>query len=211
MPNTCTLAAALKPDMDKSSKVRGLTITTTRKNITGGSTAAQQISPSTVPAHQPEGRKQLILSRAAQRKQRVPNDLPSVSSVSPDAIPGLRRQASVVDPEQAKQQEKGWGLAFKDPSKAVPVRKEVGYSCAVAASKCVSNVWLVDQQSQTLVLKPQTCLLLCVICRLSCMISRICLARIAVCRLWSCILFCSSSHYLKLAANSRRCPHISAV
>jgi len=125
--------AALKSGADTPSKGRGLTITTTRKNITGGSSAAQQTSPSSVPAHQPEGRKQLILSQPAQRKQRVRKDLPTVSSVSPDAIPGLRRQASVVDPEQAKQQEKGWGLAFKDPSKAVPVRKEVGYACVAAA------------------------------------------------------------------------------
>jgi hypothetical protein len=130
----CTLTAALKSDADTPSKVRGLTITTARKSITGGSTAAQLTSPSSAAAHQPEGRKQLISSQPAQRKQRVRKDLPTVSSVSPDAIPGLRRQASVVDPEQAKQQEKGWGLAFKDPSKAVPVRKEVGYACAAAAS-----------------------------------------------------------------------------
>ncbi|KAL0037008.1 hypothetical protein WJX77_008847 [Trebouxia sp. C0004] len=120
---------ALKSDPDTPSKVRGLTVTTTRKNITGGCTAAQQISPSSAPAHQSEARKQLILSQPAQRKQRLRKNLPTVSSVSPDAIPGLRRQASVVDPEQTKQQEKGWGFAFKDPSKSVPVRKEVEVSC----------------------------------------------------------------------------------
>ncbi|KAA6417880.1 MAG: hypothetical protein FRX49_12178, partial [Trebouxia sp. A1-2] len=121
-------APALKSGADTSSKVRGLTITTTRKHITGSSTTTQVNSLSSQPAHQPEGRKQLISSQPAQRKQRVRKDLPTVSSVSPDAIPGLRRQASVVDPEQAKQQEKGWGLAFKDPSKAAPVRKEVEVS-----------------------------------------------------------------------------------
>ena len=45
---------------------------------------------------------------------------------SNDIRPGLRKQASIVDPEQAKQLEKGWGLSYKDASAPTPVRKEVG-------------------------------------------------------------------------------------
>lgn len=59
------------------------------------------------------------------RQQARKEALPTVSSVSPEAIPGLRRQASSLDPGQAKQREKGWGLSFKEPTVAVPTRKEV--------------------------------------------------------------------------------------
>ena len=127
--------AVLEPARDISSKPRQLTVTTARRSIVNGSTLAQPAITSSTSAQQPDAKvsKQLIPAQLAARKQRVRRELPTVSSVSPEAIPGLRRQASTVDPEQAKQLEKGWGLAFKDPSVAVPVRKEVGHTHTTVA------------------------------------------------------------------------------
>lgn len=78
-----------------------------------------------------------------QRQQARKEALPTVSSVSPEAIPGLRRQASSLDPGQAKQREKGWGLSFKEPTVASPTRKEVCLHCAeiaVIGMCCVCDV-----------------------------------------------------------------------
>lgn len=117
-----------KPAGDKFSKPRGLTVTTARTNIMSGSAPAQPSAKSpNMQLPETEISKQLIPAQPAQRKhkQKHKEQLPTISSVSIDAIPGLRRQASALDPEHSKQLEKGWGLSFKDPNILMPVRKEV--------------------------------------------------------------------------------------
>ena len=124
--NQCTGQEAPGSNVPKR---RGLTITTARKNIVNGS-ASSQIATSkgntTLPQLAKEASKETIPAQQAQRRQKTRKEqLPTVSSVSLDAIPGLRRQASALDPEQAKQREQGWGLSYKNASTAVPARKEV--------------------------------------------------------------------------------------
>ena len=119
-----------------NSKQRGLIVTTARKSITSGSPVSQLVS-TTVKRVQPrlEDKPDLISSKSTGRRQQARKEaLPTVSSVSPEAIPGLRRQASSLDSGQAKQQEKGWGLSFKEPTVALPTRKEVSLHCSASLS-----------------------------------------------------------------------------
>ena len=124
-PDSTCLAVA---NTDKPTQT-GLTITTARKSVTG--LVVQQTSTVTAPLR--VNNKAVSSPGAPQSRPHAhtqPDDeLTTVSSVSLDAIPGLRKQASVVDPEQKKQLEKGWGLSYKDPSAPVPVRKEVLKHC----------------------------------------------------------------------------------
>ena len=130
------MAALVKDPTNTSNKQRGLTLTTARKSITSGSTA--QLVSTTVQRVQQTTSKEksdLISVKSVGRRQQARKEaLPTVSSVSPEAIPGLRRQASSLvglGPEQTKQREKGWGLSFKDPSVVTPTRsKEVCLHCS---------------------------------------------------------------------------------
>ena len=120
-------------------KQRGLTVTTARTSIMSGSRVPQLASTTVqrVKQSRPQDKPDLDSSKSAgRRQQRRKEALPTVSSISPEAIPGLRHQASILDPGQAKQREKGWGLSFKDPSVATTTRKEV---CRHALMHVASN------------------------------------------------------------------------
>lgn len=122
------MAALVKDPSNTFNKQRGLTVTTARKSITSGSRVPQLIKTTAQRVQQPRPQDKPDLKSSnpvGRRQQRRKEALPSVSSISPEAIPGLRHQASILDPGQAKQREKGWGLSFKDPSVATPTRKEV--------------------------------------------------------------------------------------
>ena len=130
------MAALVKDPTNTSNKQRGLTVTTARKSITSGFTASQLVSTTVqrVQQSKPKEKSDLISLKSVGRRQQARKEaLPTVSSVSPEAIPGLRRQASSLvglGPEQTKQREKGWGLSFKDPSVVTPTRsKEVCLHC----------------------------------------------------------------------------------
>ena len=122
------MAALVKDPTTTPNKQKGLTVTTARKSISNGSRVSQLVSTTAQRIQQPRPQDQSDLSPSksvGRRQQTRKEALPTVSSVSPEAIPGLRRQASSLDPGQAKQREKGWGLSFKDPSVVTPTRKEV--------------------------------------------------------------------------------------
>lgn len=113
-----------------------MTITKARKSVTG--LVVQQTSIATTKSALTGIGNKTISSLGSATQQPRPHirsqpdkddELATVSSVSLDAIPGLRKQASVVDPEQKKQLEKGWGLSYKDPNAPVVVRKEVFKRC----------------------------------------------------------------------------------
>ncbi|KAL3146030.1 hypothetical protein ABBQ38_015385 [Trebouxia sp. C0009 RCD-2024] len=126
-----SLPALVKDHSNASNKQRGLTVTTIRKSVASGSPASPSVRPTVQRVQQPrrEDKPDPTLSRPDRQRQQARKEaLPTVSSVSPEAIPGLRRQASSLDPGQAKQREKGWGLSFKEPTVASPTRKEIEVS-----------------------------------------------------------------------------------
>lgn len=136
------MAALVKDPSNTSNKQRGLTVTTARKSITSGSRVSQLVSTTVQRVQQPRPQDKADLNSSnsiGRRQQRRKEALPSVSSVGPEAIPGLRHQASILDPGQAKQREKGWGLSFKDPSVATPIRKEVRLHCRHILMHLASN------------------------------------------------------------------------
>lgn len=144
LTNVCIMTAITKACSDNPHKQRGLTITTARKSISSYQPAAQPASfaPKHVQQPRPEVKSDMALSQSPGRREKVRKEaLPTVSSVSADAIPGLRRQASAIDPEQAKQREKGWGLSFKDPAAATPTRKEVSCSQPYHTLSCSSTFY----------------------------------------------------------------------
>lgn len=133
----CRLAAPVEAE-----RTRGLVITKeARKSVTGAAVQQQVISGSK------PGRK--VKTAAASYAALQPADSyaheqrdaarESESIISNDVRPGLRKQASAIDPEQAKQLEKGWGLSYKDPSAPAPVRKEVGMSILLVATRSKST------------------------------------------------------------------------
>ena len=126
------MAAVVKGSSNTSSKQRGLTVTTI-KSVTSGSPVSQLVSTTVRREQQArsDDKHDPISSKSDRnRRQARKEALPTVSSVSPAAIPGLRRQASSLNPGQAKDREKGWGLSFKEPTVAIPTRKEVWSQCA---------------------------------------------------------------------------------
>ena len=131
------MAGLVKDSPNTSTKQRGLTVTTARKSITSGCLVSQLVS--TTPKRvQPrlEDKPDLVSSKSTGSRQQARKEaLPTVSSVSPEAVPGLRRQALSLDPGQAKQREKGWGLSFKEPTVALLTRKEVGLHCSASLSR----------------------------------------------------------------------------
>lgn len=137
IPLACLTASACSAAASTDKPVQtGMTITKAHKSVTG--LVVQQTSTTTTKSAQKGVGNKTISSPGSESQQPRPHirsqpdmddELATVSSVSLDAIPGLRKQASVVDPEQKKQLEKGWGLSYKDPNAPVLVRKEVFRQC----------------------------------------------------------------------------------
>lgn len=122
------MTAITKAPSDSSSQRRGLTITTARKSVTSGVHLPSPVRNTVKNVQQDtfEDKVDLISSQKAEKRQQARKAaLPTVSSVSTDAIPGLRRQASALNPQEVKQKEKGWGLSFKDAKAVSPVCREV--------------------------------------------------------------------------------------
>lgn len=127
----CLLTASVYLAAASNSKPArvGLTITTARKSVTGTGMHREIKTTSRQVPQNLSLKTSITVTQQGGTQNPSPADqdheLTTVSSVSVHAIPGLRKQASVIDPAQTKQLEKGWGLSYKDANAPVAVRKEV--------------------------------------------------------------------------------------